>query len=93
MKNPFDEKRREPRQPANGNVAVDPQDPIVGEGFEGMLVDVSAGGFRARHQCPSLYPGLVVSFRHAKDRGQARVVWNRILGEEVESGFLVLAGV
>ena len=92
MNDIFHEKRREPRLPANGNVAVDPDDPIVGNGFEGTLMDVSAGGFRARHRCPALYPGLVVSFAHSQAHGQARVVWNRIQGEDVESGFLVLAG-
>jgi hypothetical protein len=91
MSDPHSDLRREPRQPATGQVAVNPEDPMVGHGFEGTLVDVSAGGFRARHRCPALYPGLLVQFTHSKARGEARVVWNRILGEDVESGFLVLS--
>ncbi len=91
MVDPYAEKRREPRQPTSGQVAVNPEDPMVGQGFEGTLVDVSAGGFRARHRCVGVYPGLVVQFSHSKARGEARVVWNRILGEDVESGFLVLS--
>jgi len=85
------EKRREPRASATGHIDLRPDDPIVGDGFEGTLIDLSVGGFRARHKCPAFYPGLEVVFTHSRSKGRARVVWNRILGEEVESGFLVLS--
>jgi len=85
------EKRREPRLPATGHVRLLPDDPILGAGFQGTLIDLSAGGFRARHSCAAFYPGLEVAYTHSRARGRARVVWNRILGEEVESGFLILS--
>ena len=34
---------------------------------------------------------LKITVSHGQTTGQARVMWNRILAERVESGFLVLA--
>ena len=83
------EQRREERRPGQGAVKVRFADPNPHE-FEGRLVDVSNGGFRMAHGCIELAAGQVVEFRHVEARGSARVVWNRILGEVVESGFVVL---
>jgi len=54
------------------------------------MLDYSQSGFRAVHSYPALYTGQVVAFRHAVDAGEARVMWNRIADECVETGFLVI---
>ena len=87
------EQRREPRRAAEGEVRF-----LFGEGMpnngsrevRGKLLDRSASGFRAQHGCQGLTCGQIVQFRLTASRGQARVVWTRILGDRVESGFLVL---
>ena len=85
------EKRTEPRFAAAGSVSLDTDEPGFPPTLDGELVDVSASGFRARHSCPAFHTGLEVHFRHHLAQGRARVVWNRILGGAVETGFLVLA--
>ena len=83
------EKRREPRRSADGSVHViyfDPQKVDV----VGRLIDVSQSGFRMEHSCASLSTGQVVDFSHSEAAGRARVMWKRIMGESVESGFLVV---
>jgi hypothetical protein len=55
----------------------------------GLLMDVSASGFRAVHQCPSLSSGQDVQFHHQFACGKARVMWSRVVPGRVESGFLV----
>lgn len=91
MRDPWSEKRREPREDAAGPVTLQPEDPSLGADLKGVLVDVSRSGFRARHGCAAFYTGLEVGFVHNAAIGRARVVWNRIQGREVESGFLILA--
>ncbi|PWU01187.1 MAG: hypothetical protein C5B51_23505 [Terriglobia bacterium] len=59
--------------------------------MRGSLLDASAHGFQARHDCPSLAAGQVVVFQHALAAGRAQVVWTRIAGEQVQSGFRYLA--
>jgi len=83
------EKRREPRREASGTVHVRFSDPNPVE-IEGRLMDVSPGGFRMSHHFTSLAAGQIVEFAHIEARGRARVMWNRILAERVETGFLVL---
>ena len=83
------EKRRESRRLANGEVRVKFTDPEPLQ-IEGKLIDVSAGGFRMAHDCTALRSGQVVSFAHVEARGRAQVMWTRILVESVESGFLVV---
>lgn len=84
------EKRREERRQASGTVHIRFADPEPLQ-IEGRLVDVSAGGFRMAHGFPSLAAGQLVEFAHIEARGHARVMWNRIFEERVETGFLVLA--
>ena len=84
------EKRREARQSAAGPVRLTPRDPSLAKDMQAELQDVSASGFRAKHGCPLFYNGLEVEFAHAGATGRARVVWNRIQGTEVESGFWIL---
>jgi hypothetical protein len=87
----FTEKRGEQRISATGTVALNAADPALPRALAGELVDISSGGFRARHSCPAFYSGLEVQFSHDLAQGRALVVWNRILGAEVESGFVILA--
>lgn len=81
--------RREPRVPADGTVLFSFSQ-FVRQDVTGQLLDVSRNGFRASHDCASLSTGLTVQFTHPAGSGLARVVWNRITGDRVESGFFVL---
>lgn len=83
------EKRREIRRPADGTVRVSYFDPQKVD-VVGRLIDLSRSGFRMEHGCASLSTGQVVEFSHAEASGRARVMWKRIMGEHVESGFLVV---
>jgi hypothetical protein len=83
------EKRREPRNAASGNVQIRFANPTNVE-VDGRLLDVSIGGFRMSHDFVSLEAGQMVEFSHAAARGRARVIWNRILEQRVETGFLVV---
>lgn len=85
------EKRREVRRAGAGSVRVRCDEPERME-IEGRLIDVSPSGFRMAHGCASLEAGRVVEFAHIEARGYARVMWNRILAERVETGFLIIAG-
>jgi len=86
---PEEERRKEPRSPADGKVEFLLEDPLPRK-FHGRLVDVSEGGFRASHEPTGLHAGVEVRFRHPAAEGRARVMWTRVLGERVESGFLIL---
>ncbi len=83
------DKRREQRRLASGRVRVNFTDPEPRE-IAGKLMDVSPGGFRMEHDCASLRSGQIVKFEHAEAKGQAQVVWNRILAGGVETGFRVV---
>jgi len=83
------EQRREDRQPADGEIAIS----VEGPGsftFQGRLIDSSRSGFRASYQGFSLSTGQPVRFRHSLGEGRALVMWNRILEQHIESGFLIL---
>ncbi len=84
-----EERRREPRSAAQGFVDLHLEDPVPVE-IRGRLVDISDGGFRASHSYAGLQPGQEVDFRHQSAEGRARVAWNRILAERVESGFVIV---
>jgi hypothetical protein len=87
-----DERRSEPRRAADGPVRMTlRRNGSVITAVSGHLVDIAESGFRAQHGAPTLRPGDIVEFERAGARGLARVVWTRIMGEEVESGFLILA--
>jgi len=53
-------------------------------------MDYCNSGFRAMHDYPALHTGQVVEFRHMLAFGKARVMWNRIADDGVETGFLVI---
>jgi hypothetical protein len=84
------DQRREQRRLATGRVHVRCSDPQPME-IEGRLLDLSTNGFRMVHTCVSLAAGQLVEFSHPEAEGRARVMWNRVLAEQVESGFFVLA--
>jgi hypothetical protein len=83
------ERRREERRAASGQVQFQ-TDALR---FTGRLADVSASGFRAIHRNSGLCAGQYVRFRHGYAEGVAQVVWNRVMNDSVESGFLILSGV
>ncbi len=83
-----EERRRTSRQQAKGVVFLTLRDSGSSE-IPGFLLDVSATGFRVAHRFKELCPGQEVSFSHDGGTGVARVAWTRILGQSVESGFLV----
>lgn len=85
------ERRAEPRQPAQGVVLLRLTNG-ASVSLDGQLLDIAPSGFRASHGMRTLRPGQEVDFELAGYPGRARVVWTRILGDRVESGFLILAG-
>jgi len=88
------EKRSEPRNTGTGNISLVFADTNATSGLRevrGRLVDRSARGFRAEHECPGLTCGQMVQFQlPALPTGRARVVWTRIAGGRVESGFFIV---
>jgi len=85
----YADRRSEERHDGAGDVSLSVDEPLR-QNIVGTLVDYSKSGFRAVHHCANLHTGQVVQFRHFVGSGTARVIWNRILPERVESGFLVL---
>jgi len=85
----FHERRKEVREAADAELTLVVDDPLPAE-VHGRLVDVSRSGFRACHSYLRFEPGQQVRFLCPASRGQARVMWNRILNDRVETGFLVL---
>jgi len=83
------DRRSEHRQPADGHLKFSFDDPAHQE-VTGRLLDFSKSGFRAAHTYAALPTGQVVDFEHVIAGGQARVMWNRIADEGVESGFLII---
>ncbi|HTR36098.1 MAG TPA: hypothetical protein VMH80_09365 [Bryobacteraceae bacterium] len=83
------ERRTERRYRGEGPLTLSFDDPARRE-IKGHLVDYSHSGFRAVHAYRALHTGQVVDFRHAIAGGRARVMWNRIADNRVETGFLVL---
>ncbi|HEX4594181.1 MAG TPA: PilZ domain-containing protein [Bryobacteraceae bacterium] len=83
------DRRAERRHRGKGSLKLSFDDPAHQE-ISGRLLDYSQNGFRAFHSYPALLTGQVVQFRHALEAGQARVMWNRIADECVETGFLVI---
>jgi hypothetical protein len=83
------ERRTEIRRPADGIVRLWPES-LDFFTVEGRLKDVTSSGFRAQHQCRELGPGQFTRFEFEGCEGRACVVWNRILGPHVETGFRIL---
>jgi hypothetical protein len=89
MKEPPPERRRHPRQCAAGEVQVRSEGGALE--IRGRLVDASAYGFRVAHEGAPPDAGREMRFEYRGAAGRARVVWNRVVGREVETGFVVLA--
>lgn len=85
--NPAD-RRREPRHPATGKVHLVFESGPHRE-MDVELMDVSASGFRASHRHGLLPLGTKATFHHAEGDGAARVVWNWMHPDHVETGFVV----
>ncbi|MGD0618210.1 MAG: hypothetical protein ABSB67_11190 [Bryobacteraceae bacterium] len=88
MSQPEKERRAEIRKPATGAVTLSFAGPLPFT-FSGRLLDTSAGGFRAAHECAAIRTGMDVDFAHAAASGRARVAWNRITGNAIETGFML----
>lgn len=86
--NPAD-RRREPRRPASGELQLkfesEPRSEVNVD-----LVDVSASGFRVSHRHGALPLGANASFRYPEAAGKARVVWNWMQADHVETGFVII---
>lgn len=86
----IDDRRREPREEARGLVrlfTVD-QERLA---FEGEMLDVSQSGFRLMHANQRVRSGDEYRFESPFNGGLARVMWNRILDNAVETGFFVVS--
>jgi hypothetical protein len=83
------ERRAALRRPSNAEARLRQPGVIAGT-FTGQVLDTSATGFRLRHDRLSLASGQVVEFELDGKRGQARAMWTRIVGNEAETGFLIL---
>jgi monoamine oxidase len=83
------DRRTERRHRGQGPLKLLFDDPSRQE-VVGRLVDYSNSGFRAVHPYTALHTGQEVEFRHSIAVGKARVMWNRIADDHVETGFLVI---
>jgi len=83
------DRRAERRYRGQGPLRLLFDDPSPQE-IVGLLLDYSKSGFRAVHACTALHTGQVVAFQHAIAGGKARVMWNRIADDRVETGFFVI---
>ena len=84
------DRRSERRYRSQGPLKLSFDDPSPQE-IVGRLVDYSKSGFRAVHAYTALHTGQVVAFEHAIAGGKAKVMWNRIADDRVETGFLVIS--
>ncbi len=80
------DRRTERRYRGQGPLKLSFDDPSPQE-IIGRLLDYSKSGFRAVHAYAALHTGQVVDFQHAIAGGKARVMWNRIADDRVETGF------
>ena len=82
------DKRCEPRRPASGKVQLRFENGR--DDVEVDLMDISASGFRASHCHGSLPLGANAAFRHPEAAGKARVVWNWMHPDHMETGFVII---
>lgn len=85
----FDERRKEPRIPATGEVRLligGPQNLSI----PGKILDVSLHGMRVEHMYAALASGTMLQLESGTTTYTARVVWSRIRNDGVESGFYLL---
>jgi hypothetical protein len=87
---PIDDRRREPRERADGlmRLFTVPDERLA---FEGQMIDVSASGFRLEHGNQRVSSGEEYLFESPESSGIARVMWNRIVDDAVETGFFIVS--
>src|ERR1700692_519574 len=85
----LEDRRTETRFPADEDVRLRPEG-LMSPAITGRLLDVAASGFRVQHESRSLVSGLAVHFEFRGAQGLAQIMWTRILGNRVESGFRIL---
>lgn len=84
-----EDRRSEPRFQATGVVRLlisGPQSVAV----PGRILDVSQHGMRIEHMYAALTAGSMIEIESGSTQYTARVVWNRIKDDGVESGFYLL---
>jgi hypothetical protein len=84
------DRRQSERFAAAGEVVLLLESPQFTQ-IRGELMDISETGFRMAHRCLTLGSGQTVVFMHSLGKGKARVAWNRVVGDSVESGFTILS--
>lgn len=84
-----DDRRSEPRFKASGEVRL-----LIGGpqaiAIPGRILDVSQHGMRVEHMYAALTSGTMIQIESGSAEYTARVVWNRIKDDGVESGFYLL---
>jgi hypothetical protein len=84
-----EERRTEPRFHATGEVRL-----LIGGprplSIPAWILDVSQHGMRVKHMYPALTSGLLLQIESGTSRYTARVAWNRIKDDGVESGVYLL---
>lgn len=84
-----DDRRSEPRFPASGEVRLIINAPQL-LSVPARILDVSQHGMRVEHMYPALASGMMLQIESGTGQFTARVVWNRIKNDGVESGFYLL---
>lgn len=84
-----DDRRAEPRFAASGEVRLLLNNP-QSLASPGRILDVSQHGMRVEHMYAALTSGTILQIESGGTQYTARVVWNRIKDDGVESGFYLL---
>ena len=84
-----DDRRSEPRFEATGEVRLIIDGPQV-IAIPARILDVSQHGMRVEHMYPALTSGMMLQIESESSKFAARVVWNRIKNDGVETGFYLL---
>ena len=84
-----DDRRAEPRFQASGDVQLHIDGPQT-VSIPARILDVSQHGMRVKHMYPALHSGALLQIESGTERYTARVVWNCIKDDGVESGFYLL---
>ena len=84
-----DERRGEPRFSATGEVRLVISGPQA-ISIPARILDVSQNGMRVEHMYAALTSGMLLQIDSGSTQFTARVVWNRITFDGVESGFYLL---
>lgn len=83
------DRRRDARHAASGKVRLK-LDGTPKREIELDLIDVSLSGFRASHRHGLLPLGADAFFWHPEASGKARIVWNWMFPDHVETGFVIV---